>query len=384
MPLISMNLMPWRGRKAKCLSLPVCLHELRFGCLVFLTLPGTMLSLKADGFMLSASSEFMSASDVSLLDSDLTLRWRTLERDLSATFGWAPIAMDYIPSTVNLLGSPADLKSDRTSWQVTWREGLEETWRWNVSLGGYDGFTDYRSLWLEEYYRQVFSNVPGYYPADVGGMNVSIGGTYEYLPQCGMINWSIAWQADDVSPVYEKLIGGPLVRGISHFETWRYGIGSEHVLSPEIRFKHDAAILDTTERDLRVTYRAEVLWAVTEDWTLRSSLDGSLEGDFHSSGVSAMIEKDWDARWFLGLQLRAYRDNGQIVDPQLVSSASPPLDSLSVNLTIRHETEHVVWRLSAGPYLTRYGALSQGNRTFDTLYRDRDWLGIQGACTWRF
>lgn len=358
---------------------PSCL--LLFGA-VLLTGSGT--EANAENFMTSISSEWLSASDVSLLDTDFTLRRRTLDRDISASFGWAPIEMDFIPSASNLIGTPADLDDARTSVQFTWREALEETWRWNVSAGGYDGFTDYRSLWLEEYYRQLFSGLPGYRAADVRGANASIGGTYEYLPQCGMINWNVAWQSDDVSPAYEKLIGGPLVRGVSHYETWRFGLGSEHVLSPRIRFKQDAAFYHTNDRDLRYVYRGETAWAMTDEWSLRSSMEGSLEDDFHSAAVSLMMERDWNAQWFLGFQVRAYRDNGQVIDPQLMSSSSPSLDSLQLQFTVRHEGEHLVWRLSAGPYLTRYGALGTANQNFDTLYRDRDWLSMQAACTWRF
>jgi hypothetical protein len=351
---------------------------------VALALAGSSALLKAENFIVSTSGEWLSASDVSLLDMDWTLRRRTLERDISASIGWAPIEMDYVPSAASLIGTPADLDDARTSFQFTWREALEETWRWNFSAGGYDGFTDYRSLWLEEYYRQLFSGIPGYREADLGGMNASIGGTYEYLPQCGMINWNVAFQSDDVSPAYEKLIGGPLVRGIDHYETWRFGLGSEHVLSPKVRFKQDAALYHTTERDLRGVYRGETAWAMTDEWSLRSSMEGSLEGDFHSAAASLMVERDWNAKWFLGLQVRAYRDNGQVIDPKLVSSSSPPLDSLQLQLALRHESEHLVWRLAVGPYLTRYGAIGVANRTFDTLYSDRDWLSMQAACTWRF
>lgn len=340
--------------------------------------------LSAQDFMVSASGEWLSASDVSLLDTDLTFRWRTVEREISGTLGWAPIEMDYLPSAMNLIGRPAELEDTRESWQFTWREALEATWRWNVSAGGYTGFTDYRSLWLEEYYRQLFSGVKGYWPADVGGTNASFGGTYEYLPQCGMINWSVAWQGDDVSPAYEKIIGGPLVRGLSRYETWRVGLGSEHVLHPRLRFKQDAAAYQTTARDWRYVYRGETAWAMTDEWAMRAAVDGSREGGFHSGALTLLVERDWNAEWFLGFQVRAYRDNGQVIDPTLVSASSPPLDTLQLQLTLRHAGPRFIWRLAVGPYLTRYGALGAGNRTFETLYRDRDWLSLQAAGTWRF
>ncbi|MEI7954544.1 MAG: hypothetical protein WCJ66_05195 [Verrucomicrobiota bacterium] len=53
---------------------------------------------------------------------------------------------------------------------MTWREGLITPWRWTVSGGGCVGYTDYRSTWLNEYYRLMFSGVPGYRVANPRGL----------------------------------------------------------------------------------------------------------------------------------------------------------------------------------------------------------------------
>ncbi len=338
----------------------------------------------AQNCLVGLSSEMQVASDVTLADCELNARWRTPRREVSVMTGLANLQMDYEPSPWDLTATFEKLEETRSSAQVTWREGLDQPWRWNFSGGGYVGYSDYRSMWLNEYYRQIFSGVPGYKQADPGGLNASIGGSYEYLAQSGMLNWSVGWQADEVAPAYDKLIGVPLQRGLSRYETWRYGLGSEHVLGSTVRFKQDAAAFGTNSRAWRFTYKAETLWAVTDTWSTRCSLEGSREAAFHSGAAAVTLEHDWDARWFAGIMTRAYRDNGQIVDPSIVSGNAPPTDTLQVQLTLRYAGDKATWRLALGPYLTHYAPPSAKTLRFTTLYRDRDWLCGQAACSWRF
>ncbi len=348
------------------------------------SLTSLVMPLHGQTYTLGLSTESASASDVSLLDAELFARWRDPRRELSVWLGEAQIDLDYRPPKANLLGVADDLDASKQSGVFTWREGLDQPLQWNVSGGIYQGFTDYRSLWLDEYYRQLFKGVPGYEAADVGGYHFGLGGRYEYLRLSGLINWSVGWQRDEVSPAYEKIIFGPLVRGEGELETWRFGLGSEHVLTPRLRFKQDLAAVQATAREWRYTYGAETAWALTDSWTARLRLEGARESPFHSGMASLLIEHDWDARWFAGVTLRVYQDNGQIIDPLLVSGAAPALDSYQLQLTLRYAGPHATWRLALGPYLTRYEPTTASNAQFAPLYQDRDWFAVQGAWTWQF
>jgi len=334
--------------------------------------------------LVGLSSEMQVASDVWLLDSELNARWRNSQREVSVVAGLADLHLDYVPSPWDLTATFQKLEASRNSEQVTWREGLITPWRWTVSGGGYVGYTDYRSMWLNEYYRQIFSGVPGYREANPRGLNASLGTTYEYLPMSGLISCSVGWNSDEVAPAYDKLIGVPLQRGLSHYETWRFGLGSEHVLNPSLRFKQDTAAILTTKRACRYTYRGDALWSITDSWATRVYLEGSLEGKFESAAASVALEHDWNARWFAGISTRAYRDNGQIVDPSIVSGDAPPSETLLMQLTLRYAGANASWRLAVGPYLTRYAAPTAKTLRFTTLYRDRDWLCAQAAFAWQF
>jgi hypothetical protein len=330
------------------------------------------------------SSEMAHTSDVALLDSEMFVRRRDTQREVTLFLGAAEINLDYRPPASSLIGLDKDLTASKENGLITWREGLDSPLQWNFSAGLYQGFTDYRSLWLDEYYRQLFSGMPGYQEADVGGCNVGIGGRYEYLKATGLLNWNVGWQQDNVAPAYEKIIFGPLIRGTSELETWRFGLGSEHVLTPCLRFKQDAAAINTTDRAWRYTYAAETAWSVADNWTLRLRGEGTKEADFHSVLGALLIERDWEALWFAGIALRVYHDNGQIIDPLLISGAAPALDSYQLQLTLRYSGVHATWRLAIGPYLTRYAQTTANNAQFAPLYQDRDWLAVQAAWNWRF
>ena len=339
----------------------------------------------AQNWLAGLSNEMQAASGVCLEDCELNARWRNPQREVSVVAGLADLHLDYEPSPWDLTATFQKLEETRNSEQLTWREGLDTPWRWTFSGGGYVGYTDYRSMWLNEYYRQIFSGVPGYRQANPRGLNASAGATYEYLPLSGLISWSVGWNSDEVSPAYDKLIGVPLLRGLSQYETWRFGLGSEHVLSPTLRFKQDAAAILTTERECRYTYRADTLWAVADTWATRFWLEGWHEGAFHSAAAAASLEHDWDAHWFAGVLTRVYRDNGQILDPSIVVSGdAPPSDTLLVQLTLRYAGANASWRLGVGPYLTRYAPPTAKTLRFSTLYRDRDWLCAQAAFAWQF
>ena len=362
-----------------------CFHGmLRQWMCVAVAFVSVLTPVHGQDYTIGLSSEMAYAADISLIDSEMFVRRRDTKREVTLFLGAADINLDYRPPPVNLLGSDKDLNEPKESGLITWREGLDQRLQWTFSGGVYQGFTDYRSLWLDEYYRQLFSGVTGYQKADCGGLNASIGGRYEYLEASGLINWSVGWQQDDVSPAYEKIIFGPLVRGSSELETWRFGLGSEHVLTPGLRFKQDAAALNTTDRAWRYTYAAETAWAVADEWTLRLRAEGTKEAEFHSVSGAILIERDWQALWFAGIALRVYHDNGQIIDPLLISGAAPALDSYQLQLTLRYSGPHATWRLAIGPYLTRYAATSSNNAQFAPLYADRDWLAVQGAWNWRF
>ena len=126
-------------------------------------------------------------------------------------------------------------------------------------------------------------------------------------------------------------------------------------------------------------------YAAGEHWTLRSTLGGTWElPDFSAYFVDGSVEYDWDGRWYLRFFMHGYVDNGLIRDPQIISSAQPPLKSLMAGLGARFASARFAADFAVGPYFTRYDKLPVNSGDFENLYQDRDWWMIKTAIAYRY
>src|SRR6185503_10816311 len=130
---------------------------------------------------------------------------------------------------------PVNLSETYWAGQLALKGDLAPGWKWLANGGYYDGFADYKSIWLEEFYRQSFSALPGYEETDPWGFNVSGGTRWEYLPTAGFAQAEVAYQRDAVSPSYDKPVFEPLIRGLDLIETWIGRVSSENVLTRRLR-----------------------------------------------------------------------------------------------------------------------------------------------------
>jgi len=302
---------------------------------------------------------------------------------LSGTEG--RIAVDYAPAPYDIVSQPADRVENRTAADFTARFCTDADWCPFGGAGVYRGFTDYRSLWLDEYYRQLFSGVPGYVRVNPQGWHVLAGGRWTYVPGSGILQLTMLQQSDIVSPGYEAQIGGPLLRGYDHLRTTAGRVSTENVVTPTVRTLIEAGATATTGRRPRFSLQGSVNWSVSETVTVRTVLAGVSERPaFHAVSAALAVERDWKERWFVGLAVRGYRDSGEVIDPLIVSSAAPALRTVQVAASLRWQGERAALRLEGGPYRTRYADLAAGSAQFARLYQDRSWRRLQCTASWKF
>jgi hypothetical protein len=126
-----------------------------------------------------------------------------------------------------------------------------------------------------------------------------------------------------------------------------------------------------------------VNWAITDHLVARAVFAAASEDpQFDSVSFGGAIEWDSNQRWFLGGFGRYYTDQGQIENEELVTSATPPLDTWQAGLSVRWQGSRSAFKLAAGPYFSRYAPATENNLHFAALYQDRDWL--QAQATWSF
>ena len=327
------------------------------------------------------------SNDIFLTDTTATHVFTRGVTEFRTSYSYSTIGLDYDPAEEAFVfwRQPTNISERRQTLQEAIRHTFSDwpSLTLNGALGGYDGYQDYRSLWLNEFYRQEYPD--GYIEAEPWGVNVGIGLRWELAPTTGFLQFDYAWQKDEIAPGYEKKPFEPLARGRDDLDTHTVRVMLENVLTPSLRSQITGLVMDTTGRELRYGGQASLNWALAESWVLRSTVGYSEEAPrFEAWFVDETLEMDIDEQWYFSLTGRWYTDTGEIDDSLLLSSAAPELETWHIGLGIRWQGANSAVKLSGGPYFTRYGALGPYTEPFHNLYRGRDWGIAQLAFTHQF
>jgi hypothetical protein len=278
-----------------------------------------------------------------------------LERDLSATMVGAQARIEY--------------QANRSEW--------------GAGISAYDGFRNYASIWIDEYYRQQYSGggIPGvaYEDPSPKGYGFDLFWKYELAPSSGFLTLSAGFLSDEVAPGYEIMDLGTsfeLVRGETRLDSWTGSLAWEGILNRNMRTRQSVRLIDTTNRDVRFSWSGDLNWLLSDRWISRSSASYATEDPrFEAWSISETIEYQLGSQWAINGTFRYYSDTGQIESANLVSSAAPALLSRQIMLSLRYENVAgtTAFSISTGPYETRYGATGIGTERFKNLYSDRNW-----------
>lgn len=322
---------------------------------------------------IEADFESLWSSDILLTQSSIAYSQTRPSTQLNAGFSYGSVDFDYSPVPFDFLGRATDVGEDQFAAQVSWKARPIERVTGLASAGFYEGFTDYRSAWLAEYYRQQFATLPGYEGADPNGWNLSTGVRWEYMPSTGFLQLDLAYLRDNIAPGYEIDFTG-LFRGRETLHTYAIGLSTENVLTPRIRALNEVHLLDTTERGLRMTYQSSINLALGERWVWRSYGGLTLEEpEYEAYFVGTTLEFELTPSLLVAVNGRFYKDSGEIENSLLFSAAAPDIHSYQAGLSLRWLMENSVFKFTAAPYFTRYAPTGLGTAFFRNLYQDRDW-----------
>jgi thiol-disulfide isomerase/thioredoxin len=336
---------------------------------------------------LEIGTDALWSNDIVLTDTAANHIFTRGSTEFRTLYSYSTLDLDYSPAEEAFVfwRHPMNISESRETLQETIRHTFSDwpSLTLNGALGGYDGYQDYRSLWLNEFYRQEYPD--GYIKADPWGVNVGVGMRWEFAPTTGFLQLDYAWQKDEIAPGYEKVPFEPLVRGRDELDTHSVSLMLENILTPSLRSQVMGLVTDTTGRKMRYGAQVSLNWAMAESWVLRSAVGYSQEApQFEAWFVDETLEMDIDERWYFSLTGRWYKDTGEIDDSLLLSSAAPELETWHVGLGIRWQGVNSAVKLSGGPYFTRYGVLGSYTEPFHNLYRGRDWGIVQLAFTHQF
>ena len=280
---------------------------------------------------------------------------------------------------------PQSSHADRILVQGNVTQQIQERLSWQGIAGYYDGFQNFRSLWIHDYYQQIGS-LPffdGYPEIAPRGYQLGTQLRWEYLPASGFLEATFGYYKDWIAPSaeFERVT----LLGLRVIDSLTYRLASENVLNPRIRSLTEFLMTDTAGREKRYGIQQSVNVALGESWVLRFQGAWVREDPgFEAYSVGGTAEHELGDAWLVSLFARFYHDTGEIQNSLPSSNGPPGLDSYQIGLGVRWMGERSNVKLTAGPYFTRYKETEIEAPFFEDLYRSRNWLNVQIAYSLSF
>ena len=287
-------------------------------------------------------------------------------------------SIDYQPFAP-LGGLPADLSETNRQFSLSVGYDVSESLESSFTINHYDGFADFRSIWIAEYYRQAF-NFPGsgYQAPDPHGFSVTSGWVWD--PKAGTrVSLDLTYGEDTIAPGWSfRDPGNDLLKNRAFSLSW------EQAINPSLKTETSFTYFDITDREARMILQSSWNWAITDDLTLGANIGGSREEpDFEAIYGGISLTYQVNPRLSIRADARLYDDTGEIETSGFNASA-PGLQSSEVGLSALYEIGPHSLRIGVSRYLTDYGAPDPENEFFTNLYDDRDWWTIRTAYSFRF
>ena len=283
--------------------------------------------------------------------------------------------------------------AERLLAQLNLTHSLNNRVVWQGQTSYYDGFQNFRTLWLRDYYQQK-GNAAGFesYPkVSPHGYQLGTQLRWEYLPASGYLEANFSYYKDWIAPSAEW--NPELDLGLSVIDSFAYRLASENVLSPRLRSLLEIQMTDTMAREKRWGVQGSLNVALGESLVLRAqggwvtenpASEAEMSEEFEAFFVGATLEYNWTDTWLVSAFGRYYHDEGEFQNSLPASNASPGLESYQVGLGTRWVGEKASVKIIAGPYFTRYEAADSDAPFFEDLYKSRDWAAVQFAFSMQF
>lgn len=348
-----------------------------------------------------AALEWTQASDVRVVAAQLRLAPVPEAHGRGITVSSEHMSIDYTP---NPLVDSVGRRLRRTQTNVS--AGLTRDWqvgpRDEINAGARyrEGYSDFRAIWIDEYYTQQFSGFAAFEKASPRAFGASAGWARELWEGGTRLEVDYAFDHENIAPGYERIFGpggGGLERGRDHLDNHQIRVSAEGLADARTRLRGDLFAIKVSERDWRFAAQGQANWNPLGDWVLRGSAFYAREstrtqdeedigtapaadGELWAYGVRAAVEHPLAASWTGGISLLFYRDNGQVENSLFtVTTAAPALLTRSAEVYVRYAKGRHALRLSLAGRADRYAAPRSDIAPFANLYSDRDWLRVGAA-----
>ncbi|MBC8009291.1 MAG: hypothetical protein H7067_04250 [Burkholderiales bacterium] len=330
---------------------------------------------------LDASGEVLAADDISIQAHKLDFSVTQGDWILDLGLGAGLYDIDYINA---VFASSARLEESTVLADIAATRKWGRDWEATAGANVYDGFADYRSVWLAEYYRENWTAFPAYRAPDPRGHAFALSGVWHYTPGAGRLDAGVSFGRDWVVPAwaFDPFVGAP-VSSREVLDTFSGRLGAEQALNGWLKTELTASYQSTSERDARfgVTHS----WAASAGpFALRISGGYSTEDPaFDAIYGNAAVEWNFLPTWTLTTRYQLYHDTGEIASSAFTASA-PALDTRELYFGLLWDRYDIALSLGVGFLEADYDPLSTENSFFGALYRDRDWVNVRAAASFSF
>lgn len=349
------------------------MHRLSLALAATLAFGAALPSAAAADEWVEVTSDNALASDV--LTSDLTV-WSVTSAaglDLDVTAYGSVISIDYQPAPADFFTDPATRTELRYGGALQVSRRLSADWTVRAGGGGYSGFTDYRSVWLAEHWRQKFRGFEAYVAPEPAGYFGQLGAQYR-AGTLGLWEAAARWASDEVVPAWERGPAGRFTSSAKRLNSTVLSLTWDATPHPRLQTRLGFEWFDQTSRGNRFGGIAEAHWIPAEGWMLKAvGRVTSEEPDFQSASLLLEALRQLHPGLQVAIFVRGYEDNGQVTFGLPESTASPALQTLHTGLRVRQTLGNWTWSIAAGPYWNDY---EQRDDVFDVLFRDRSWVLI--------
>ncbi len=327
------------------------------------------------------SAELLSSDDIEVQSYRVAYLGTEGPWTIDASLGLNRYSLDYVPV---LFGTNTNLQENAYNANLGLTRKWNDHWQSGVTLGFYEGFSEYRSIWIAEFYRQFFGSFPEYASTDPSGAAFGASTTWNYLPGTGLAEFSLRLARDHIAPGWEfnPELGVPTA-GNDELNSLTGILRIEQALNGWLKTELALSARSLTDRETRYSVRNS--WAAAAG-PVGIRLTGGYTEEapaFDAFYGSALIEWNISAKWNVFVGYRAYNDSGEI-EATGFNAQAPGLDSTEIFAGVLWDRGDLSVSGTVGYLETDYAELSEDNRFFGNLYRDRDWLTLRLAASYSF
>jgi hypothetical protein len=329
---------------------------------------------------IEATAEMLSSTDITVNSSQFTWSGTEGPWEIETGLAWNHYEVDYSPV---LVGTDVALDEDTLLGNIGVTHAWNPQWSGTARFRAYDGFADYRSIWISEYYRQFFGVFQDYRAPDPQGLAAGLSARWNYQTGSSAV-FSFDFGRDEIAPgwSFDGATGQP-EPGREILDTASGAIVVEHALNGWLKTEVNLSARQTSDRSARVGLRNS--WAAASGPFALRVMAGYSEESPTFDALYGSILTEWNFRpeWSAHIGFRAYSDSGEIESSGFNASA-PALDSTEFFTGLMWDRGDLAAGVGVGFLQASYAGLSPDNEFFGNLYQDRDWWTVRVSASWRF